>query len=124
MTIAFYFDDNCADVRVLSGLRADGLVVESPVDAGISGASDDQHLEYASARAMTLVTADRGDFARLSAAWLKSGRHHAGIVIIKQQHLSAGEQRRRLRRLAQALDEDAMGDRVEYLSRWGGPDEG
>ncbi len=85
----------------------------------MSGASDAEHLAYASARGLAIVTTDEADFARLNKEFGESGREHAGIIVMKQQRYGRGEQIRRLRRLIEEVTAEALHNRVEYLQRWG-----
>lgn len=58
------------------------------------------------------------DFCRLHSEFLRSGRHHAGIIIGEQQVLSVGEEMRRLLRLSDARSKQEMKDRLDYLGNW------
>ena len=122
MTLAFYFDDNCASSSVIRGLRSAGISAVRSVDTGTYGVSDPDHLEYAASNNLVVVTSDVGDFARLSAEWLRSGRTHCGIVVIKQQHFPVREQIRRLTRVYAEAGEEGLRDRVEFLTGWAVPD--
>ena len=117
MAIAFYFDDNCSDSKVIAILRREGVTVVTSLEAGMYGAPDVEHLRFAVGRGLTLITGDEADFPRLSAELLRAGGTHHGIVIVKQRRFSPGEQARRLVLLAQDL-RDGMADQVDYLSRW------
>lgn len=55
-------------------------------------------------------------FAALHAAWMNTGRRHAGIVVSSQ--LPIGTLLRRLLHLAATLDADALQDRLEFLGDW------
>ncbi|MGH7135311.1 MAG: hypothetical protein ACREHD_06195 [Pirellulales bacterium] len=57
-----------------------------------------------------------GDFVRLHGEWLRSGRHHAGLVVSEQRPL--GETLRRLLNLAAAFGAEDMCDRLEFLTNW------
>ena len=65
-----------------------------------------------------MVTSNEDDFMRLSAAWLRSGREHCGIIVIKQQRFTVRDQVRRFRRLYEEVTADEMKNRVEFLSHW------
>ncbi len=53
----FHLDES-ADGRIAAGLRHRGIDVTTPVDVGLRGASDDEHLAYALANERVLVTHD------------------------------------------------------------------
>ena len=120
MTVAFYFDDNCADTAVVRGLLRASVSAVASVDTGTYGAADTDHLEYAAANNLTLVTSDVDDFARLSADWLRSGRSHSGIVIVRQQHFTVREQIRRLLRIHTEVSLELIAGRIEFLTHWPG----
>ncbi|MGB6042801.1 MAG: DUF5615 family PIN-like protein, partial [Pirellulales bacterium] len=88
----------------------------STPEAGRLAETDESQLEWAAAEGRVLVTFNVAHFATLHAAWLKQGRHHAGIVVSNQRPL--GDLLRRLQRLAARLDGDAMQDRFAFLSDW------
>ena len=66
---------------------------------------------------MVLVTADRKDFERLSAESLRTGQHHAGIIMLRQSGLGVGEIVRQLLLLAQSETAETIGDQIRYVSR-------
>ena len=61
------------------------------------------------------MTSDEKDFTRLSAEWLRAGRTHSGIVIIRQQRFTVREQIRDLIRIHAESGEAGLRDRVEYV---------
>ena len=93
--------------------------VLTAADAGMIERSDEDHLEYATARDRIVCTSNQGDFYRIHTQWLTAGRSHAGIICAPQQRYSVGEQMRRLLRLAAAHSTESMRDRMEFLSAWG-----
>lgn len=119
MKLGFYFDDNCDDRVVVEGLRRAGITVVRPVEVGLSGAPDADHLAFAASRGLTLFTANEADFERLNNMYAAGGTRHSGIIIMKQKRLGRGEQIRRLMRVFDEVDAEEIERRVEYLSRWG-----
>ena len=115
--IRFYFDDDSGVRAVMRALQAAGIEATRTIEAGTAGWTDEQHLEFATLNGWAIVTANRADFLRLHTEWLAAGRSHAGIVVADQR-LSIGVRIDRLTRLARAIPEDVMRDRVEFLSRW------
>jgi hypothetical protein len=65
---------------VTEAVRRAGYDIVIADEVGNARASDDEHLQWAAARQLTVVTYDRKDFPRLSEEWL-AGRSHAGIVV-------------------------------------------
>ena len=106
--IRFYTDEHVAKA-VVRGLRQRGVDVLTVPEAGMLGASDEEHLERARAEGRVLFTQD-DDFLRLHAA----GVPHAGIVYALQQ-ASVGEILRGLMLVSQVLDAEDMQGQVEFL---------
>lgn len=115
----FYFDDNNASRAVLRGLRALGLECFGSHECGNSGLADVDHLLFAAAESMTLVTEDASDFPRLHATFVATGRHHSGVIVVPQARLSAGEIVRRLHEIAQLAEAQDLDDRLLWLLEWG-----
>jgi len=59
------------------------------------------------------------DFYRLHSDYLAQGRPHAGIILMRQQYYSVGEQMRRILKLIASKPADEMKNWVEFLSAWG-----
>jgi hypothetical protein len=93
--------------------------VLAAVDAGTVERSDEEQVEYPTGRGLVLCTSNQRDFHRIHTQWLAAGRSHAGIICIRQQGYSVGEQVRRLSRVVSTLSADSMRDRMEWLSAWG-----
>lgn len=108
-----YLDENVHGA-VASGLRWRGYDVVTTIDAGRSGTSDDDQLRFAAAERRVLVTFDRGDFARLHAEYLASGRSHAGIVVSRQG--AAGPVVRALAELLGGRDASELENAIFWLA--------
>jgi predicted nuclease of predicted toxin-antitoxin system len=106
--IRFYTDEHVAKA-VIKGLRERGADVLTVVEAGLLGASDEEHLRMAWAEGRVIFTHD-DDFMRLAAA----GLQHAGIVYA-HQNIPIGELIYGLMLIYQVLDADEMQGSVEYL---------
>jgi len=113
--IRFFMDEDVYAAAV-QALRRSGFNVVSTSEAGRCGQSDEAQLAWAAAEGRALVTFNVAHFAALHAAWLRSGRHHGGIVVSSQR--AVGDFVRRLLRLARELSAEAMRDRLEFLSDW------
>ena len=83
--IAFYVDEHVPKA-VVEGLRRRGVDVLTVPEAGMMGASDEDHLAFARQKQRVVFTQD-DDFLRLHAA----GFPHAGLVYTHQQGTSIGE---------------------------------
>jgi Domain of unknown function (DUF5615) len=117
VSIGFYFDENTTDHRLLAPLRDLGVECVAALQLLPEGASDEAQLAQASALHLALVTADLKDFQRISAAWLRSGRNHGGIVFVRQRHAGVGEVARQLAAIALAESAETMANQVRYLRK-------
>ena len=118
MTVRLYLDEDSMDQDLVQALRARGVDVVSVLDAGTTGRTDEEHLNWATAQGRVLYSFNVGDFYYLHTSFLSQGKSHAGIVLARQQQYSVGEQMRRLLRLTAALSAEEMRDQVEFLSAW------
>jgi predicted nuclease of predicted toxin-antitoxin system len=117
--IQLYFDEDSMRRSLVRALRARGVDVITALDAGIVERSDEEHLDYATEQGRVLCTFNVGDFYRLHSDYLAQGKSHAGIILMRQQHYSVGEQMRRLLGLVAGKSADEMKNWVEFLSAWG-----
>lgn len=109
MAITFHLDEN-VHIAVADALRRRGIDVTTPRDAGLVGAADEQHLEFAKIRGSVVVTHD-ADFLRLHAR----GIEHSGIAFCHVKKHSLRELVRVVCKLAVSSTPEAMANRVEYL---------
>ena len=77
-----YGDENAQNKILINLLRRDGVDFLTSNEAGKGGAPDNDQLEFCSQQQRVILTLDRGDFQRLHAEWMRSGRDHAGIIIV------------------------------------------
>lgn len=106
--VKFYTDEHVARA-VVRGLRQRGADVLTASEAGLLGASDEEHLERARAEGRVLFTQDE-DFLRLAAADVA----HVGIAYAPQG-TSIGDLIRGLMLIHQVLTTEDMKEHVEYL---------
>jgi hypothetical protein len=106
--IRFYTDEHVSRA-VIRGLRKRGVDVLTAPEAGLLGATDQQHLDKALAQGRVPFTQD-DDFLRLHSA----GTAHAGIAYTPQG-TTIGDIIRGLILIHQVLDADAMKGHLEYL---------
>lgn len=107
-------EDVFADIAV--ALRRHGYDAVSTPEVGRLTEHDPLQLEWATSQGRVLISFNVGDFIRLHGEWLRTGRHHAGLVVSVQRPL--GETMRRLLNLAVALSAEEMCDRLEFLTNW------
>jgi len=106
------------DTDLADALRLRGVDVLTALGAGMIARPDREHLQFAASEKRVLFSYNVGDFAVLHRNFLSTGTHHAGIVVARQQHLSLGEQMRRLLRLVAARTAEEMWDGIEFLGSW------
>ena len=113
MAITFHLDEHIPPAVAIA-LRHRGIDVTTTVDAGLVGAEDHQHLDFATAAGrvvITVVITQDADFVRLHA----EGVPHAGIAYWRTRTRSLGDVLRRLVLIHGALLPEEMKGRVEYL---------
>jgi predicted nuclease of predicted toxin-antitoxin system len=119
VNIRLYFDEDSMHRSLVRALRARGVDVITALDAGMIEQADADHLDYATEQGRVLCSFNVGDFYRLHADYVTQGKPHAGIILMRQQYYSVGEQMRRLLRLIASKSADEMKNWVEFLSAWG-----
>jgi predicted nuclease of predicted toxin-antitoxin system len=117
--IRLYFDEDSMRRSLVRALRARGVDVITALDAGMVEREDAEHLDYATEQGRVLCSFNVGDFYRLHSEYVAQGKPHAGIILMRQQYYSVGEQMRRLLKLMASKSADEMKDWVEFLSAWG-----
>ncbi len=105
---------------LVRALRARGVDVITALDADMIERKDAEHLDYATQQGRVLCTFNAGDFYRLHTDYMANNESHAGIILMRQQHYSVGEQMRRLLRLRASISAEDMKNWVEFLSAWNG----
>ena len=107
--IRYHLDESVRSA-VAQGLRSHGVDVTTTVDAGLSGATDEEQLSYARAQQRVLVTHD-DDFMALAAR----GGEHAGICYCHQQKHSIGNLLQILLVVHECCTPEEMCGHVEFL---------
>ena len=115
MKIRLYLDED-VDVALAGALRQRGIDVLTTQKAGNIGLPDEDQLTFATQAGRIFFTHNRGDFARLHQAGIRTGRSHAGIILSDQ--LRVGELLRRLSNLCFHLTQEEMASRLEFLGTW------
>ena len=109
MPLSFHLDEHIS-AHIASGLRRRNIDVTTAADAGLIGATDMAHIEFAASSGRVVVTQD-DDFLRIHA----QGVAHAGIAYCQQQSMSVGEMLRRVILIYDLLSAEEMAGRVEFL---------
>ena len=106
------------DRGLVRGLRARGIDILTVFEAGRLGLPDEEQLVFAVSQGRVIYTANVNDFARIHARWLRTGLHHAGIILLSDQRLDIGLQITALARVANALNPSTAADRMVFLKDW------
>jgi predicted nuclease of predicted toxin-antitoxin system len=107
--IRFHLDEHLP-AALADALRKRGIDVTTPNDAGLRGASDEEHLEFAWQSGRVIVTQDN-DFLRLHS----HGLLHAGITYCKQQTRNIGQIIQALTVIYDSFTPDEVKGQVLYL---------
>ena len=88
-----YLDDCVLDERLEVELTRAGFELSTSLSAGIAGARDHLHLDYAAANDCLLLTKNPRDFEALHSAWRRRGKAHSGIALIYQDNVKGKDMR-------------------------------
>jgi len=114
-SIRWYLDEDTCARALIQGLRARGVDVATPLETGMMAEPDQAQLEFACARRRVIYTFNVGDFCRLHAEYLESGKTHAGIVVVPRQRYPIGIQVRGLLELTSTRSAQEMVDNLVFL---------
>jgi predicted nuclease of predicted toxin-antitoxin system len=107
--LRFHLDEHVPHA-IARGLRRRQIDVTTTVDAGLLGAEDEQHLDFAVREQRVIFTND-ADFLRLAS----QGKQHCGIVYCPPDASRIGEVIRYLALMDACLSRDDVANQVEYL---------
>lgn len=107
--LKYHFDEHVGHA-IARGLHRRGVDVTTTTDAGLLGASDDEHLDSAMREQRVVFTHD-DDFLIKAA----SGRTHAGVMYCEVDSRTIGYIVDALQFFSDELEPDDMMNRVEYL---------
>lgn len=118
MALKLYMDHDSGNRAVVAALRSASIDILTTTESGRHRESDEDQLAFATSQRRVIYTANSGDFARLHREWLRSGRHHSGMVLRANQRLGVGDQVRGLLRIADAFGSADTEDLFTYLDIW------
>ena len=110
-----YVDEDAAESAVVRALRQQGIDVLTVLEAGLDSLRDDDQLRFAASAGRTLYSLNVGDFARLHQQFRARREEHAGIILIPRQRYSIGEKIRRLQKLLESTDAEALRNSLHFL---------
>jgi hypothetical protein len=79
--------DECVDQDLAASLRARGFGATTTRDEGMSGAGDEQQLQFATQRGWTLISHNKRHFQRWHRVFQQQGRTHSGIILLPKSPL-------------------------------------
>lgn len=116
--ILLYLDEDSLSRALVQALRRAGFDVLTAAEAGRRGLPDEDQLTFAASENRAVYSSNRADFARLHTVWLETRRHHAGIILLRNQQTGIGVQVSALVRLSESVGDVGLGDRLEFLANW------
>ena len=81
MSTARFLTDEDVFAGIAVALRRHGYDAVSTPEVGRLTEDDPSQLAWATSQGRVLMSFNVGDFVRLHGEWLRSGRHHAGLVV-------------------------------------------
>lgn len=108
-TIRFHLDEHCP-TALAEGLRRRGVDVTTTPEAGLAGADDPEHVDFALSQGRVIFTQDE-DFLAIHAA----GLPHPGIADCHQGTRSLGEIIRGLVLIWEIYEPEEVANRVEFV---------
>lgn len=90
-----YLDDNSAKASLVQLLRRAGHQVSLPIDLGMAGSSDPQHLTSCARQRQVLLTRDHDDFLDLHDLVQATHGRHYGILIVRADNEPARDMKDR-----------------------------
>jgi predicted nuclease of predicted toxin-antitoxin system len=109
VAISLYLDENLSP-KIAVQLRQRGIDAISVHELGLTGDTDDNHLQRAIESGRVLVSAD-SDFLIMVA----NGMNHVGIIFGNQSRLSLGDWVNRLELVCRVYQAQDMVNHIEYL---------
>ncbi len=108
--------DECVSPSLAEWLCQQGWDVLTAHEAQMLGATDEEHLEFASRQGRILLTFNAKDFKQLAEVWAAQGREHAGIILCPTVPKSAyGQLVHRLEKLQNLLSAEQIRNTVIWL---------
>ena len=117
--VRLYIDEDSMSRAFVRALRSRNVNVLTALEAGMIERADLEHLVFATKHTRVLYTFNVKDFFDLHTTLIQQNRSHAGLILVRQQNYSIGEQTRRVLKLIVTTSAEEMVNRVEFLSSWG-----
>lgn len=105
-------------IALATGLTSQGIDVTTVAMEDMRHRPDDEQLMFAVSQGRALFSYNVADFQRLHSLYMRLGRHHAGVILVRQRRYDVGETIRRLARISASFEPEQMVDRLEFLNAW------
>ena len=115
MKLCWYLDEDTMARALVTALRARGVNLLTPIEAGMMGMPDADQLAFAAAQQRVIYTFNVGDFCRLHNEYIVSGSKHFGIVVVPRQRYSIGQQVRGISLLTETIKPEDMQSNLVLL---------
>ena len=114
--IRLYIDEDSFEKSLVSAFRNANLDVLTVADVGRESDSDEEQLIWAAQHDRVLYSYNRRDFCRLHGDFLSAERNHAGIIVLRQQRYSVGQQLQGIMALIATHTAEDMVNQLVFLS--------
>lgn len=115
--LRLYLDEDSMNRALLLALRQRDIDVVSVNEVETAGLADELQLQWATSQNRAICTYNARDFCQLHTQFLSLGRHHAGIVLMRQD-FSIGERLYGLSALVAAISAEELRDQRVFLSQY------
>ncbi|GJL67213.1 MAG: hypothetical protein NPIRA05_21840 [Nitrospirales bacterium] len=93
-----------------------GWETHTTIEAGLSGTSDLQQIQFATKNSYAIISYNSSDFPRLHYEILNTGNHHSGIIVATQDNPRNNV--KALLSLLNTFSAEDLVDQLVYLNNW------
>jgi hypothetical protein len=116
--IRLYIDEDSFDKSLVAAFRSKDLDVITVADANKESCSDEDQLAWSAEQGRVIYSYNRRDFCRLHGEFLSTERNHAGIIVLRQQRYSVGQQLQGILALISTQTAEDMVNQLVFLSAY------
>ncbi|MEN9222283.1 MAG: DUF5615 family PIN-like protein [Thermostichus sp. BF3_bins_97] len=113
-----YIDEDSMSQSLVTALRQQQVDVVTAKDVDQLACSDNEQLAWATQEGRVLYSSNIADFCRLHSQWLQAGKHHAGLILVKQQQYSVGELLKGILLIQELYSPEDVQDQFIFLSNF------
>jgi predicted nuclease of predicted toxin-antitoxin system len=113
--IRLYLDEDFHP-DLAEAIRQRGFDCQNTAEAGMSGRTDEEQLQHATAQGRCILSFNVRDFMILARQWAQAGRPHAGIVVTSQVSRQAlGQLLGRILQMLNTTTADEIRNTIRFL---------